>query len=367
MALFTLTLFSCKVSAQSYSEGIKYLSGDTPAKILNYPENNPSLVKHQSFYHPDNSNAATRVTIIASQSNNNGWLMDTIWKIEAQSLGASANILPQTALNDTSFFASTDILIISSGETPLTDISYKVLVNYLMSGRSAYLQCEYMESFAPDTYFPKLVDTLGGSFNWISELTEDISPVTILGTLSTTPYKATTISYFWYGVSGGGDGTITNFLVTNGNYVGFIFNPPNTKYGELITTTDEDWINKSKNDTLMANILYSLKSTSHTVGVTSEVNVKFDFNLYQNYPNPFNPTTSIKYSLTSESNVKVTVFNILGEAVKELAAGVQNSGVHEINFDASKFSSGVYLYSIYATSLDGKQNFTCTKKMILLK
>jgi hypothetical protein len=91
------------------------------------------------------------------------------------------------------------------------------------------------------------------------------------------------------------------------------------------------------------------------------------YSLEQNYPNPFNPTTMIKYFIPFESNVKVTVFNALGEQVKELANGMQRGGNYEISFNSAGLSSGVYFYSIAANSSDGKESFRETRKMVLMK
>jgi peptidoglycan/xylan/chitin deacetylase (PgdA/CDA1 family) len=91
------------------------------------------------------------------------------------------------------------------------------------------------------------------------------------------------------------------------------------------------------------------------------------FLLEQNYPNPFNPSTRIKYSIPFESNVRITIFNALGKAVRELTNGTQEAGTYELSFNGSGISSGVYFYSILANSTDGKQRFRETKKMILLK
>jgi hypothetical protein len=92
-----------------------------------------------------------------------------------------------------------------------------------------------------------------------------------------------------------------------------------------------------------------------------------DYTLENNYPNPFNPSTVIKYSLPYESKVKLTVYNTLGVKVQELVSEVQPAGTHDFRFNATGLSSGVYLYTIEASSLDGKGNFSNTKKMILMK
>jgi hypothetical protein len=85
------------------------------------------------------------------------------------------------------------------------------------------------------------------------------------------------------------------------------------------------------------------------------------FKLYQNYPNPFNPTTTINYELPITNYVELSIFNYLGQKVATLISEVQNTGYHQVEWDASKFSSGVYYYQIKAGE------FFATRKMLLIK
>ncbi|MHA1973130.1 MAG: T9SS type A sorting domain-containing protein, partial [Candidatus Hodarchaeales archaeon] len=98
-----------------------------------------------------------------------------------------------------------------------------------------------------------------------------------------------------------------------------------------------------------------------------EIIVPKEYSITQNYPNPFNPTTQIKFGLPSQSHVKITVFNLLGEVVTTLVNSDMAAGYHEIQFNASNISSGVYFYSIEASSIDGAKSFLTVKKMMLLK
>jgi hypothetical protein len=85
------------------------------------------------------------------------------------------------------------------------------------------------------------------------------------------------------------------------------------------------------------------------------------FELSQNYPNPFNPVTTIRFNLPEAGNVKLTLFNILGQELKTLVNEFKESGVHTINFDASELNSGMYIYKIEAGT------FVQTRKMTLVK
>jgi hypothetical protein len=104
-----------------------------------------------------------------------------------------------------------------------------------------------------------------------------------------------------------------------------------------------------------------------TTSVSDKNNILKSFSMDQNYPNPFNPNTKIKYNLPVDSHIKLTIYNTIGQVVKVLANDIQKSGSHEVNFNATSLSSGVYFYTLQSTSIDGRQNYSSTKKMILLK
>lgn len=91
------------------------------------------------------------------------------------------------------------------------------------------------------------------------------------------------------------------------------------------------------------------------------------FELMQNYPNPFNPSTVIRFSIPFSSNVKIEVYNILGEKIKELVNEQKSTGNYEVNFNTNGLASGVYFYMIEAKSIDGKNEYRETKKMVFLK
>ena len=90
------------------------------------------------------------------------------------------------------------------------------------------------------------------------------------------------------------------------------------------------------------------------------------FALYQNYPNPFNPTTVISYQLSAASNVTLKVYDILGREVATLVNGQENAGVYKVNFNASRYASGVYFYRITAIGKNANK-FVSVKKLVLMK
>jgi len=92
-----------------------------------------------------------------------------------------------------------------------------------------------------------------------------------------------------------------------------------------------------------------------------------EYLLYQNFPNPFNPATTIAFGLPKESNVTLTLYNMLGEVVLKNELGEKASGYHELLLDLRSNPSGVYFYAIHANALDGSKNFREVKKMMLLK
>ncbi len=94
--------------------------------------------------------------------------------------------------------------------------------------------------------------------------------------------------------------------------------------------------------------------------------VPVNFSLEQNYPNPFNPTTTIDFSLSATSNVKLNVYNMLGQKVATLADQVYQAGTFSVTWDGrdsdgQTVESGVYLYKLKT------ENQNLTKKMLLMK
>jgi predicted outer membrane repeat protein len=86
-----------------------------------------------------------------------------------------------------------------------------------------------------------------------------------------------------------------------------------------------------------------------------------EYALYQNYPNPFNPSTTIKWEMRKSGLVTLIIYDVLGREVITLVNEELSAGKHEVVFDASRFSSGIYFYQLKA------DKFLQTKKIILIK
>lgn len=99
-----------------------------------------------------------------------------------------------------------------------------------------------------------------------------------------------------------------------------------------------------------------------SVGITQTgTNIPDKFALNQNYPNPFNPTTKINFDLAKASNVKLTVYNSMGQVVMDLFNGNKPAGSYQAEFDGNSLASGTYFYRLETDF------FTQTKKMQLIK
>ncbi|UCF64384.1 MAG: T9SS type A sorting domain-containing protein, partial [bacterium] len=93
----------------------------------------------------------------------------------------------------------------------------------------------------------------------------------------------------------------------------------------------------------------------------SNGNIAQEFELYQNYPNPFNNQTKIKYFLSEDMEIEMSLYSLLGEKITTISTGMQTAGPHSLILNLSDLASGVYLYKLQA----GSQ--IATRKMILMK
>jgi len=105
---------------------------------------------------------------------------------------------------------------------------------------------------------------------------------------------------------------------------------------------------------------YSIYEYNGYVGICHDYLAKH-YRLNQNYPNPFNPSTTISYAIPFDSHVKLTIYNISGRLVETLVDEFNPAGVHRVKWDASKYSSGIYI-----SRLESSHGIH-SRKMLLIK
>ncbi|MDY0017684.1 MAG: C25 family cysteine peptidase [Candidatus Delongbacteria bacterium] len=106
----------------------------------------------------------------------------------------------------------------------------------------------------------------------------------------------------------------------------------------------------------------NILATGISTGIEEEAGIlPSEPKLHQNFPNPFNPVTKIRFAMAKDAEVKLNVYNISGQKVAELVNGSRQAGVHAVDFDGSRFNSGVYYYSLETSGT------SLTRKMLLIK
>ncbi len=141
--------------------------------------------------------------------------------------------------------------------------------------------------------------------------------------------------------------------------IGFVPGAGTTSEKQSYTFSDKN-LNKGKYQYRLRQVDFD-GTFEYSKVVEVEILSPAKFELAQNYPNPFNPTTAISFTIPQSGNVKLAVYNLLGQEVAVLVNEFREAGTYDVEFNASKLNSGVYLYKLEANGL------TLTKKMTLLK
>lgn len=133
------------------------------------------------------------------------------------------------------------------------------------------------------------------------------------------------------------------------------------------TTTEQQTYSFTDGNVEAGTYFYRLKQLDfqgtfeYSQEIFVDVHPPLAFGLDQNYPNPFNPSTKIKFSLAEQSQVKLSIYNTLGELVQVLKNEQMSAGFYEVEFNAASLPSGVYIYKIETP------NFSEARKMMLMK
>ena len=108
--------------------------------------------------------------------------------------------------------------------------------------------------------------------------------------------------------------------------------------------------------------VYQYKTTPDNIHSKQNAQTPAGFMLMQNYPNPFNPATVIRYQLSAVSEIRLDIYNVLGQKVQTLVKERQKAGKYFVTFHAEGLSSGIYYYKLSA-----KDGFSKTRKMLLIR
>ena len=185
---------------------------------------------------------AFALNVLVTQSTG-AYTMPTRWQSVLTGMGHTVNIQPISVLDNNSFFATTNVLIISDGTASYTSTQINTIQAFIQSGKPVYLQTEYQNTYGGNTAWAQIVNALGGSFTWGATQTNDQNP-NIFGSFTTTNNAVSALPYFWYGCTGTGGSNVFTFVKSTPDDVplGWSFCPPNGSYGKVITTSDQDWI-----------------------------------------------------------------------------------------------------------------------------
>jgi hypothetical protein len=140
------------------------------------------------------------------------------------------------------------------------------------------------------------------------------------------------------------------------------------------STTDAFYRAKFNYDFVNAEGSYGIHNTKYARGLLESAIANFTptsveddliepnvFSLEPNYPNPFNPATNIRFSIPVATHVTLTIFDSIGNEITTLIDETKNAGTYNLKWDASGFSSGIYLYKL------SSDQFVDVRKMLLIK
>lgn len=285
---------------------------------------------------------------------------------------ASAAVLAKTNQTSTSSFFNGDDAIVLKNGTTILDVIGQVGTDpgsQWGSGLTSTADNTLRRKAGITTGDTNPTDAFDPSIEWDGFATDtfdglgDASPLPVELTTFTANVVENNVSLIWETateVNNYGFDVERKEELGNWNKVAFIEGHGNSNSPKYYSYNDKSVSTSGK-------YFYRLKQVDidGSFEYSDQVEVNFgapnDFSLNQNYPNPFNPTTSIQFSIPSESRVRLSVFNVIGEEVAEIVNNNLSAGIHTVEFNASNLNSGIYFYKIEAS------NFIEIRKMMLVK
>jgi|GEM_PF-3803275 len=198
------------------------------------------------------------VAITNSQAEAAGYTMNLEWETVATGLGHSVRSVLLGDLASSSTLAGVDLLVVTVGVSTFPAGVEAGIAAFIDAGGSVYLQSEYHCPYSTNQAFANIVNGRGASFAWTGTISGDLyAGVSASGCIADYPSAFPGFDYYWYGCGGVG---IPGFLRYGGSDIAFQFCPTDRSKGQIITTTDQDWVLRAgaEDHLLMANMLNAL-------------------------------------------------------------------------------------------------------------
>ena len=185
------------------------------------------------------------VTITTTSS-----MMDEKWIDTVNTLGYTYNTVSQSALDSTSFYSTTDVLIVSGGTDSYSSTQISNVQGFIEQGGSVYFQSEYQCTYTSNVGVQTIVNAHGGGLTYGGTVSGTLSPTEISECMQEDLNGNTIppLSYFWYGcASSSSSSGYEGILHYQNQDLGFAYCSNNSGYGMIISTSDQDWVRNPSN------------------------------------------------------------------------------------------------------------------------
>ncbi len=308
--------------------------------------------------HPGNAGnrvAVSNFTIIESQSSNVGHNMDQNWRTVLLGMGHNATIVPQTALDNNAFFGATDVLIVSSGIIALSGPRRATIQQFMQTGKSVYIQGEYLTTYSSNQTFSAIVNNTGGTLTLGATVAGDLVPNSVLNLYSNTPNAVSGIGYHWYGATATGCNRFEYFMRYGVNNIGYVYCPTNGAFGDVIQNTDQDWIRSMTSVPLMQNIIFALLSgnaCSVVCGILDDRSIDLQADRRAD--------GSVNLQWLVQGAIEAGTFEVFCNDRPIGSVPVQNAAGMTFQFVDQRIPSGIQQYQVKFRDLNGNETMQAT-------